>query len=50
MGPKQAGEIDWQEPHELQEREVQSPVPGEEQPQVLGWGQPAGKMQSGTKG
>ena len=24
--------MSWQEPHELQQREVQSPAPGEEQP------------------
>lgn len=47
-GPKQAGEMGWQEPRDHQQREVQTPLPGEEQPQVPGWAghQPDGKTQS----
>lgn len=33
-GPRQPEEMGWQEPHEIQQREVQSPPPGEEQPQA----------------
>jgi len=28
-GPQSAGEMDWQELHEVQEEEMQSPAPGE---------------------
>lgn len=41
----------WQEPHEVQQGEIQSPAPEEEQPHAPGcdWGLPAGK-QLGQKG
>ncbi|GAB0181745.1 mitochondrial enolase superfamily member 1 [Grus japonensis] len=44
-GPQQAGEMDQQEP-QVQQEEVQSPAPGEEQPHapVYAGGHPAGKQ------
>jgi len=34
VGPQQSGEMSWQEPHEVQQGEVQNPAPGEDQPQA----------------
>jgi len=51
-GPQQAGEMGQQEPHEVpHEGEVQSPAPGQEQPQVPFYtdGHPDGKH-PGRKG
>lgn len=31
-GPGGAGEMGWQEPHGVQQRELQNPAPGEEKP------------------
>lgn len=41
---RQAREMGWQESHEVQQEEVQSPAPGEEQPHapVLAGGHPRG--------
>lgn len=36
-GPRQVGEMGQQEPHKLQQGQVQSPARQEEQPQAAGW-------------
>ena len=45
-GPQQAGEMAWQEPHEVSQGKVQSPASVEEKPQarVHAGGQAAGKQ------
>jgi len=50
-GPGKAGEMGTDKPHQVQQREIPSPAPGEEQPQasVHASGYPAGK-QLGRKG
>ncbi|KAK4825025.1 hypothetical protein QYF61_023029 [Mycteria americana] len=44
-GSGQAGDMGWQEPHEVQQGEVPSPAPGEEQPRSTStcWGPPSWK-------
>jgi len=49
--PGQAGELGAEEPDEVQQGQVQGPVPGEEQPHapVKTWGGPAGEQFCGDE-